>query len=130
MSSEVHLRDSLEQPGVRTGRVVLAAVGCAVFLFIAVACLTLIYRSAVPMRPLPPPQTFPTPRIGNDQPDELQKYLTAQQQRLEGYHWVDKKASTISIPIESAMQIIAARGADAYKPIGDGGNVPAKETPP
>jgi hypothetical protein len=122
MSSEAHIRDQLEQPGVGTARVVLIAVGLMVFLFASVACLALIYRSVVPPQPLRPPQTFPEPRIGVDQPGELQKYLSAQRQRLEGYRWVDKKKSLISIPIERAMQIIAARGADAYKPIaGDNG---------
>lgn len=129
MSNETHIADSLEQPGVRTGRVVFATVGCTVFLLISVACLALIYRGSVPPLLLPRPQTFPAPRIGNDQSGELQKYLNTQQQRLEGYHWLDKNNAAISIPIERAMQIIAALGADAYQPITGGGNPPSKRAP-
>jgi hypothetical protein len=44
--------------------------------------------------------------------------LTAQQRaRLSGYHWADASHTVITIPIERAMQLVAARGAGAYAPV-------------
>jgi hypothetical protein len=56
-------------------------------------------------RPLPPPprlQTFPF--------DDVKVHRREDEKLLEHYQWVDKNAGTVRIPIERAMDILAARG--------------------
>jgi hypothetical protein len=48
-------------------------------------------------------------------PEERSRIETEQRARLSGYHWVDRDAGVVSIPIERAMQLVvtdlAAEGA-------------------
>jgi hypothetical protein len=66
---------------------------------------------------MPPPQTFPRPRVQADDKAELMQTLERQRQELSGYRWANKEHTLVKIPIERAMQLIAAKGAQAYAPI-------------
>jgi hypothetical protein len=70
-------------------------------------------------RPLPPPprlQTFPFQDV---------KELRQEERRLlEQYEWVDKKAGVVRIPIERAIDVLAARGLP-YRQGGPGAQAPA-----
>jgi hypothetical protein len=63
------------------------------------------------------PKTFPSPRLIQDESEWLHRAQTEQQARLEGWRWIDRDKGLIAIPIDEAMQRIAAEGADGYAPI-------------
>ena len=57
------------------------------------------------------PQTaFPNPRLEVDERGQLNEIITAEQDRLYTYGWVDESAGTVHIPIERAMDLIVERG--------------------
>jgi hypothetical protein len=43
--------------------------------------------------------------------DDLRSYRRSKAAGLEGYHWVDRSAGVVQIPIERAMELIAAGSA-------------------
>lgn len=55
-------------------------------------------------------QTFPAPRLEEDERDELHDFRMHEEQTLASYGWVDQKNGVVRIPIERAMQLIAERG--------------------
>jgi len=64
-------------------------------------------------RQVPPqyPETaFPDPRLETDERTQLDSIRLAEEQKLNSYGWVDRKAGTVHIPIERAMELIAQRG--------------------
>ena len=64
-------------------------------------------------RQVPPqyPETaFPDPRLETDERTQLNSIRIAEEQKLNSYGWVDRKAGTVHIPIERAMELIAQRG--------------------
>ena len=83
----------------------------------AIAVLGTIYRDEVPVKTMPPPQSFPQPRVQTGERAELEKVLAAQRRRLEAFRWADADHTRVQIPIERAMKLIAAKGAHAYDPI-------------
>jgi hypothetical protein len=57
---------------------------------------------------------FPKPELQTDPQADLQDFERDQRATLSGYGWVDRSEGIARIPIEQAMQIVAARGAHAY----------------
>jgi hypothetical protein len=55
-------------------------------------------------------QTFPEPRLENNERDELTDFRTREEERLNSYGWVDQSAGSVHIPIDRAMQLITERG--------------------
>jgi hypothetical protein len=55
-------------------------------------------------------QTFPEPRLENDERNELTDFRLREEERLNSYGWVDQQAGVEHIPIERAMQLVAERG--------------------
>jgi hypothetical protein len=57
------------------------------------------------------PQTaFPNPRLEVDERNQLNGFLTKQDDTLYSYGWVDQKAGIVRIPIERAMDLLVQRG--------------------
>jgi hypothetical protein len=57
------------------------------------------------------PQTeFPSPKLEEDERDQLNSILLKEDDTLYSYGWVDEKAGTVRIPIERAMDLLAQRG--------------------
>src|SRR6185437_14333615 len=54
--------------------------------------------------PMPEPHLQPHPLR------DRQRYDAAQRAKLSGYHWVDRNAGIVRIPIDRAMRIIAQQG--------------------
>jgi hypothetical protein len=106
-----------EPPGVEPSRVVLAVVAAFMLLAIGVGGLSAWYWHEVPNQIMPPPATFPQPRVQANEPAELRRILATQRQRLAAYRWANKQHTLVQIPIDRAMQIIAAKGAHGYDPI-------------
>jgi hypothetical protein len=83
----------------------------------AIFGLGALYPREVPVETMPPPRTFPQPRVQTDETAELKQILERQRQALTGYRWANKEHTLVQIPVERAMQIIAQKGAHAYDPI-------------
>jgi hypothetical protein len=55
----------------------------------------------------------PFATLQNDPQDDLRNYRRSKAAELEGYHWVDRSGGIVRIPIERAMELVAA---EAGKP--------------
>ena len=55
-------------------------------------------------------QKFPQPRLQPDPVADLNNFRAREEQVLNSYGWVDKNAGVAHIPIEQAIEILAARG--------------------
>lgn len=53
---------------------------------------------------------FPVPRLEDNERHGLDDVRLQEEQTLNSYGWVDEKAGVAHIPIERAMQLVAARG--------------------
>jgi hypothetical protein len=56
------------------------------------------------------PQTFPQPRLEENERTELRSFIEDQDRQLATYDWVDKNKGIVRIPIDRAMELIAKRG--------------------
>ena len=56
------------------------------------------------------PGDFPAPQLEIDEINQLNGILTAEQDRLYTYGWIDQKAGTLHIPIDRAMDLVVQRG--------------------
>jgi|SRR5579871_1003604 len=55
-------------------------------------------------------QRFPEPRLQPNPPADLNKFRAQEEEILNSYGWTDQQAGIAHIPIEQAIDIIAARG--------------------
>jgi hypothetical protein len=55
-------------------------------------------------------QTFPQPRLEEDERTQLRQFIEDQDRKLATYDWVDKDKGTLRIPIDRAMELIVERG--------------------
>ena len=117
MADRASGNNQLESPNVRTRPVLLAALGSLVVVFGSIWLLAAFFAWQVPTYNLPPPEKFPAPRLRTDEVEQRLRIEAEQRERLTGYHWANQSRTLVRIPIERAMQIIAARGAGAYAPI-------------
>jgi hypothetical protein len=66
-------------------------------------------------------QSFPTPRLQSDDGNQDIADLHAREDLLlENYSWVDQQQGKVRIPIERAMELIAARGLPVAKAVEQG----------
>jgi hypothetical protein len=106
----------MPQPaGVATGIVIAAIVGFLGFVALSMTGLFFYLKSAAPdafkatvENPFAEPALQKTPHA------DLRDFEREERKKLSGYGWVDQSKGLVRIPIERAMQIVAARGALAY----------------
>jgi len=55
-------------------------------------------------------QTFPQPRLEENERTQLRQFIEDQDRKLATYDWVDKNKGTVHIPIDRAMELIEQRG--------------------
>jgi hypothetical protein len=55
-------------------------------------------------------QTFPEPRLEEDERSQLDGFLAQENRELNSYGWVDEKAGVAHIPIDRAMELTVQRG--------------------
>jgi hypothetical protein len=55
-------------------------------------------------------KNFPAPQLEIDERNQLDKIRLDEEQTLNTYDYIDKKAGTVRIPIDRAMDLIAQRG--------------------
>jgi hypothetical protein len=126
MSIETHRDRDLPSPGVADRRVVAVAVALMLMMLGSVAMLVGFYVWQLPERSLPAPRPLPSPQVGVDERALRLQIEAAQRQRLSGYRWANSEKTVIGIPIERAMQILAARGNRAFDPlVSPGASAPA-----
>jgi hypothetical protein len=116
MSDEART-EHLEPGSVNTRRVVMAAGGSLALLAGSIVALGLVFYAVVPANHTPTVRQFPKPRQEAHPAAELHALLARQREELNGYRWTNAEHTLIAIPIERAMQIIAARGDQAYAPL-------------
>ena len=90
-------------------------------LAVSIGLFATLYRSAVPTGVPPPPRPLPAPQLRTDEASELRKLEAKQRAALDGYRWIDRDNGVIAIPLNKAMDLIASRGVDAYRPVGGSG---------
>ena len=114
-------KNTRPEPSSVDWRGVLAfAGGILLFLFASMGVLFLIYGDVIPRVASRPPANFPVPRLQADESAALSDFLIRQRAELDSFRWENADHTLVGIPIERAMQIIAARGNDAYAPIESG----------
>jgi hypothetical protein len=55
-------------------------------------------------------QTFPQPRLEENERMQLRPFIEEQDRKLATYDWVDKSKGIVRIPIDHAMDLIEQRG--------------------
>jgi hypothetical protein len=65
-------------------------------------------------------QRFPQPRLQANEPADMSKFKAQEDEILNSYGWVDQQAGVAHIPIEQAIDILAAHGL----PVRQGGENP------
>lgn len=55
-------------------------------------------------------QNFPAPQLEVDERTQLNSIITAQEDTLSTYDYLDKNAGTVRIPIDRAMELLVQRG--------------------
>lgn len=117
MAADRTLPDRLEPDSTRP-RLLLAIAGMVLVLLVIVCSAVLwFYTAEVPARTPIVPRKFPAPHLLQNETDELHRVESEQRARLSGYRWVDRAQGIVSIPIDEAMRMIAAKGANGYAPV-------------
>jgi hypothetical protein len=124
MAAERSDHDESPPPDIDVRRVLLAATSVVILLGVTFVCMMAFYNWQAPNRVFVRPRPFPSPRVFEDQKQEAERLLAAQRRRLEPSRKASVSEDSAAIAIEKAMEIIAARGANAYDPI-----LRAKEAP-
>jgi len=102
-----------EPEGVRAWPVISIAVGFLIFVAACLAGLFLYYSDVIGARKPLKVEAFPAPQLQRTPLSDLELLHQKEQAQLQGYAWVDKEQGIVRIPIERAMQIVAARGGTA-----------------
>jgi hypothetical protein len=110
---------ALPQPPAVENRVILIVVGgFMAFVAAAIFGILLFLKTEAPGAFAPRRERqFPGPALQKLPQNDLANFEAAQRSTLSGYGWVDPGHSVGRIPIEQAMQMIAARGEHAYDPL-------------
>jgi len=112
-----HYEGRPEPSGVDARMLSWIAGGTLVFLAVVLAALGAIYSHEVPIKTVPQPKLFPSPRVETGERAALQQRLSQQQQVLSSYRWANDQHTLIQIPIERAIALIVAKGPQAYDPV-------------
>ncbi len=114
---EHHIEYVPEPPSVGMAFVGWSAVASLLLLVVSIGALLGIFHAVVPSKAPTAPQAFPQPRVDVRETDELRRVTEAQSKKLETWQWADSQHSTVQVPIERAMQLLARKGGDAYQPL-------------
>jgi hypothetical protein len=117
--AEEHIQYVPEPAGVDLRIVAGAAVTALILLGGSVAVLHHVYQRDVPIKAMPPPQTFAQPRVvTSDAEIAERKRLTGEQtQRLNTWAWANDQHTLVQIPIDRAAQLLVQKGKDAWAPL-------------
>jgi hypothetical protein len=114
-SEEMGHRRRPQPPDVANRIVIAAAAGFLGFVLLSMTGVFFYLRSAVPGAfRVTVEHPFPKPELQKNPQADLQDFERDQRATLSNYDWVDQPNGIARIPIEQAMQMIAARGPHAY----------------
>lgn len=111
-----------EGDGIRTGWVMVTALGIAVLVPLLMLCVWFNYRIMAnarwngltfPTMRAPknyPSLTYPPPQLQHASGEQLKAFRAEQEEELNSYGWVDQAHGTVHIPIERAMDLLAEGG--------------------
>lgn len=138
-SNGSNARDGYEHEDFSTGAIVGSLIGLAVMCIVSFFIVVGMYHylestqmdhvAANPMVPMKPDtrhmtsnpksndpmdvmevEAFPKPRLQRDDVQEMREQLYGEEAKLQSYGWVDKDSGEARIPINRAMELVAARG--------------------
>lgn len=98
----------------RIGAVGLTFAG--IFAFLVVAPLVLIWAYPMSLSDVSRRLTVepPPPRLQTNPAQDLANFTAAEDERLNGYYWIDKQKGIVHIPIAEAMKKLAKEGIDGF----------------
>jgi hypothetical protein len=100
---------------VANGIVIATVAGFLAFVLLSMTGVFFYLRTAVPDAfTATVEHPFPQPELQKNPQADLQNSERDQRATLSGYGWVDRPKGIARIPIEQAMQMIAAQGPHAY----------------
>lgn len=124
-TTPVHTEVQFEDSDISPSGVVLAGFGLLVVIWIIVLLLYFVftglarYRAAVSAPALPLAKQLnsapPAPRLQASPRMDLKDWRAYEDSQLNHYGWADRQKGIATIPIERAMQIVAARGIPPQK---------------
>jgi hypothetical protein len=115
---------------VDTRRVLAVAAGVLLFLAASMAILAWVFFVFTAGNRTPAPKPFPQPQLQVHGASDLKQLLSRQRAELNSYRWTDASHDFIAIPIERAMEIVAARGPQGYQPIAPPRPAPSAQPKP
>ena len=119
MPAEEHLQYTPQPPGVPLRVAVGAATASVVLLAVVISVLYEIYNVSVPVKTVPAPRSFPQPQVVTDAADvaQLHRVNAEQARRLNSWRWADAKHTLVQVPVARAMQLLVAKGDNAWAPL-------------
>ena len=103
-----------EQSDWPLGIISLTLLGILVFLAVVPIVMIGAFSKAVPDVSRALTVEPPEPRLQTDPPQDLVQFRTREDERLNGYYWVDKDKGIVHIPIEQAMKAVAEEGIGGF----------------
>jgi len=82
-----------------------------------------------PIQAAAPPQDPPEPRLQVDPNKDMADMRADEDQRVDSAGWVNRQQGTVRVPLDVAMDVIAARGVSPQVVGGTGAAAPAPATP-
>ena len=117
---------SRESPAISSRIVATVMASFVAFTVVAAVCLSFFFfQPSAHNATFVKVQVFPAPRLETLSDGTREPHIAEQQANLGRFRWVDREHGVFQIPIERAMQLVAARGAHAYDPIAPASGSPA-----
>ena len=103
--------------------IAMGACGAALLIHSGLGALFNFYRDQEDRRDTPASalikaasQLPPEPRLERNPGEALQSLRRSQEARLDGYHWLDRQAQTVQIPLSRAIELTLERGLPDWQP--------------
>jgi hypothetical protein len=119
MPAEEHLRYAPQSSAVDLRAVTWPALAVVMLLAFTIGGLYAAYEFSLPVKTPAPPQTFPSPRITTHENEITERHRLAaeQSQRLNAWRWANDQHTLVQVPIDRAMQLLVAKGREAWSPL-------------
>lgn len=114
--NHAHSEQRPESPEVAARTVLFTALCLVAFVGLSILGARIYYEWEIREPVNVAPKTFGTPRLQTDDAADLARFQKEQQSQLNGYAWIDHSQGIIQIPIERAIALVTAKGAEAYGP--------------